>query len=82
MDSLHKTPVDIIKGVIQFNGRALILSIEQLIEVLSPSILDLFVLHQKPICSILDALDLVDIPRLPLSDLGHLIDVPFAFLRA
>ena len=41
--------------------------------------LDLIVLHQELICSILDAFDLFDIPRLP-HDLSHLIDVPCAFL--
>jgi hypothetical protein len=73
--------VGIIKGVVQLNGEALSLSIEQFVEVLSPTILDLLVLHQKSICSILDAFDLVEIPRLPFSDLGHLIDVPFALPR-
>ena len=81
MDSLHKTPVDIIKGVIQFNGRALILSIEHLVKVLPPSMLNLLVLQHELICSVFDAFDLVDGPCLPLLDFGHLIDVHFLFLR-
>ena len=74
--------VVVIKGVIHLNGRALILSIEQFFEVLSLSILDLLALHRTSICSILHAFALVDILCLPLSNLGHLIDIPFAFLRA
>uniref|UniRef100_A0A0A9DIR9 Uncharacterized protein n=1 Tax=Arundo donax TaxID=35708 RepID=A0A0A9DIR9_ARUDO len=72
--------VGIIKGVVQLNGRALT-SIEQLVKVLSPSILNLIVFHQKSICPILDAFDLVDIPHLSLTDFGHLIDVSFPFFR-
>ena len=67
--------VDIVKGVIQLNGRALILAIEQHVEVLLSSMPDLLVLNQKLICFVLDAFDLVDIPGLHLLDLGHLIDV-------
>lgn len=42
--------------------------------------LDLVVLHQKPVCSVLNAFYLDDIPCLPLLDLGNLIDAPFTFL--
>jgi hypothetical protein len=41
--------------------------------------LNLLVLHQELVCSIIDASDLINIPRLPHSNLGQ--DVPFAFLR-
>jgi hypothetical protein len=74
LDSPHKMTAGINKGVVEFNGRALGLSIEQLVNVLPPSMLNLLVLHQ-------DAFDLVNIPHLPLSNLGHLIDIPFAFIR-
>ena len=44
--------------------------------------LNVLVLYQELVCSVLDAFDLANIPRLPLMDLVHLIDVPFAFLCA
>ena len=47
----------------------------------SRHLLNLLVLHQELVYSVLDAFDLVNIPCLPLSDLGHLIDVAFPFLR-
>ena len=42
--------------------------------------LNILTLHRELVCFVLDAFDLVDIPRLSLSDLGHLIGVPFALL--
>jgi hypothetical protein len=71
----------IIKAVIKFNGRALGLPIEQLVKVLPASMLNILVLHYELVCSVLDAFDLVNISRLPLSNLGNLIDIPFALFR-
>ena len=54
----------LIKGANQFNGRTLILPIEQLVEVLLPPMLKLLVLHQELVSSILDAFDSVNMKEI------------------
>lgn len=73
LNSLNKSSIDVIKGVIQLHHGVLILSIEQLVELFSPCVLYLVVFHQKSIILILDAFNLVEVSRLPLLECSYLI---------
>ena len=82
MNPSYKSPIRIIKRFVQLNGKALALPVEQFVEVLSPSSLDLIISHHKSTGLILDAFDLLYVPRIPFTDLGHLVDVLFSSLYA
>ena len=47
LDSPHKAPICVIKRVIQLKGCVRILTIEQFVEILLPSMSDLILLHQE-----------------------------------
>jgi hypothetical protein len=70
LDPMHKASIDVIKRLIQLKGRVPFVPIEQLVKILSPSISDLF-LHQEVQRFILNALNLVEVPRLPLTNHSH-----------
>jgi hypothetical protein len=55
---------------------------EQFVKIFSPFVSDLILLHQEMICFILNALNLVEVPCLPIADPSHLIYVLPSFLRA
>ena len=80
-DSPHKAPIGIIKRVIQLKGCVRILTIEQFIKILLPSMSDLILLHQEMLPFILNALNLVEVPCLSLTNPSHPINVLLSFLR-
>jgi hypothetical protein len=76
----HKTPISVMKRVIQLKGCVLILSTEQFVKILSSSMFDLIFLHQEVLCFIFNALNLVEVPCLPFTNPSHPIYVLLSFL--
>jgi hypothetical protein len=56
-----------------------LVSIEQVVKILSPFMIDLILLHQEVLCFFLNTFNLVEVPCLPLTDTIHPIYV-FLFL--
>ena len=61
-------------------GPPFVLTIEQFIKILLPSMSDLILLHQELLHLILYALDLVEVPCLPIASPSHPINIILSFL--
>ena len=81
LDSPHKAPIGVIKRVIQLKCCVCILTIEQFVKILLPSMSDLILLHQEMLPFILNVLNLVEVPYLSLKNPNHPINVILSLLR-
>jgi hypothetical protein len=59
---------------------SLILTIEKIVKIPLPPLFDVLSFHQELIHLILNAFNLVEVPRLPFSNPSYLIDIFLPFL--
>jgi hypothetical protein len=60
--------------------RSLILTIENIVKMSLPPLFDILSFHQELIHLILNAINLVEVPRLPFSNPSYLIDILLPFI--